>query len=227
MQRRRVQPLAALRTVRRLVNEPERTELVFEVIEQLAGRNFERTFERVLADPVGRSILEERRSLLAVLSNRETLRSLPAGTLGREYARFMDTEDISADGLEQASQIEKIQIYDDRARCLSERLRDMHDLWHVVTGYGRDYIGENALLAFSYSQTRNRGIGFIAWYGMREWKKGGHDDVVSLIRDAYRRGREAAFLPACDWEALLERPLDEVRRELCIDEPPQYEPLDV
>ena len=38
------------------------------------------------------------------------------------------------------------------------RLRDMHDLWHVLTGYGRDLAGEATLLAFTHAQTRNRGI---------------------------------------------------------------------
>ena len=41
----------------------------------------------------------------------------------------------------------------------------MHDLWHVVTGYGRDELGEACLLAFTYAQNKNRGVGFIAFVG--------------------------------------------------------------
>ena len=32
-------------------------------------------------------------------------------------------------------------------------IRASHDLWHVLTGYHRDYLGELQLLAFSYYQT--------------------------------------------------------------------------
>ena len=43
----------------------------------------------------------------------------------------------------------------------------MHDLWHVTTGYGRDALGELSLLAFTYAQEKNRGIGAIVLYGYR------------------------------------------------------------
>jgi len=90
-------------------------------------------------------------------------------------------------------------------------LRGGHDLWHIVTGYGRDLIGEAALLAFTYRQTGNPGIGLIvltAW-----WRAGRRlPDGRALILDGYLRGGAADWLPAADWESLLERPLEEVRR---------------
>ena len=45
------------------------------------------------------------------------------------------------------------------------RVRDLHDLWHVLTGYGRDPLGEVCLLAFTYAQTRLTGLGAIAFLG--------------------------------------------------------------
>ena len=48
----------------------------------------------------------------------------------------------------------------------------MHDLWHVTTGYGRDALGELSLLAFTYAQEQNRGIGAIALIWLLEgWKR--------------------------------------------------------
>ena len=38
------------------------------------------------------------------------------------------------------------------------RLRDMHDLWHVLTGYGMDEAGEAANLAFNLGQIWSLGI---------------------------------------------------------------------
>jgi ubiquinone biosynthesis protein COQ4 len=104
-------------------------------------------------------------------------------------------------------------------------MRDIHDLWHVVTGYQRDLFGEHALLAFSYAQTRNHGIGFIVvMAAIRRWREG-RRDVIPLAWEGYRRGRRAESLVAADWEALLARPLAEVRCLLKVEEPPVYTPL--
>ncbi len=223
----RVRPVEALRALRALIANPDDTGQVFRVIRALSGRSFERVLDRVLADPTGRQILEERRSLLAALSDRARLRALPDGTLGREYARFMDAEALSAAGLLEASRTPEAQPehrLGPEGQVLGERLRDMHDLWHVVTGYGRDLFGEAALLAFTYAQTRNRGIGAIAGVGFWRMWRGGRE-AAALVRRAWWRGHRAAFLPAADWEALLELPLDEVRRRLGIGPPPTYTPL--
>jgi ubiquinone biosynthesis protein COQ4 len=93
------------------------------------------------------------------------------------------------------------------------RMRDSHDLWHVVTGYGRDLIGEASLLAFTYGQTRNRGIGFIV---LVAYIRAGRvsPEPRAMIRGGLRRSKNASWLPSADWEALLERPLDEVRKTL-------------
>ena len=216
--------------MRALINDPDDTSLVFVIVRALSGRGFERLFARVMADPIGAGILEQRRSLLPVLSDRDRpepdrdrLRALPERSLGRHYALFMDAERITADGLEAASLVDQSEFYDTRAQCLSERLRDMHDLWHVVTGYGRDLVGEAGLLAFTYGQTRNRGVGFIVAMGALKFWQEGRRDVVRVVFDAWRRGRRAAFLPAVDWETLLAWPLERVRRELHVELPPAYE----
>jgi ubiquinone biosynthesis protein COQ4 len=225
--RRRVQPLVALRAMRTLLANPDETALVFRIIRALSGGSFERLFQRVLADPMGARVLNERRNLLPLLQDRDGLRSLPAGTLGREYARFLDNEGISAEGLVEASEGEEDDsvFLDDRARVLSMRLRDMHDLWHVVTGYQRDLFGEGALLAFSYAQTRNPGIAFIVvMAAIRRWREG-HSDAVRLSWDAWRRGRSAKSFVAADWEGMLSLPLAEVRVLLNVEDPVEYRPM--
>jgi ubiquinone biosynthesis protein COQ4 len=223
--RPRLRPWKALRAMRALLRDPDDTARVFDVIQALGGRSGERAFERFRASEVGARVLRERRDLLAALSDRERLLALPVGTLGRTYAEFMGREQISAQGLAEASLAAggtDPELSPER-RLFGARLRDMHDLWHVVTGYGRDLLGEATLLAFSYAQTRNRGVGFIvatAW-----WKARRAPAFRRMLRDGYRRGRRAAWLPAQDWEALLARPLAEVRAELRVDAAPQYEPV--
>jgi ubiquinone biosynthesis protein COQ4 len=52
--------------------------------------------------------------------------------------------------------------------------------------------------------------------------RGGAAEAVELVRGGYRRGRQARLLPAADWEALLELPLAEVRRQLNVEPAPAY-----
>lgn len=213
--------------IRALIRDPDDTSQVFRIVRALAGRTQERTFERFVRSEHGPRILAERRSLLATLSDRAYLESLPEGTLGRTYADFTAREAISADGLVDASDAvdrEEDAPIDPERMLFGQRLRDSHDLWHVVTGYGRDLFGEAALLAFTYRQTRNRGIGFIVLVAYLK-ANGAMAGERALIRDGWRRADSARWLPGADWEALLTRPLDEVRRTLGVVPIEHYEGL--
>jgi len=117
----------------------------------------------------GRRVLAERRSLIDVLCDRERLRSLPEGSLGRVYLEFMEREGLSADGLAAAAeQGYQRRSSDPEVRTYGDWARDSHDLWHVLTGYGRDPLGELCLLGVLYSQIRNPGTAFIALLGLSQ-----------------------------------------------------------
>ncbi len=222
-----IEPLVALQAMRKLIADPDDTAQVFRIIRALTGNSFERLFQRVIADPTGLKVLDEMRDILVVLQDRARLNKLPEGSLGREYARFLDREAISAEGLVHASgdDFDQAVFLDERCHLLSHRLRDTHDLWHVVTGYQRDIFGEAALLSFTYAQTRNPGVGFIVVIATLKLWMDGHGDFMSLAWDAYWRGRRAGFFCAADWEALLPMPLAEVRRVLKITDLPSYTPM--
>jgi len=219
--RKRIQPLRALRNIRALVRNPDDTPKVFEIIDALSGNAGEKTFQRFRSTPTGRRILDEKRNLLHTLDDRDRLMQLPPGTLGRTYAEFASREQITGQGLADASEGGRRVELDPERQLFFERLRDMHDLWHVSTGFGRDLLGEAGLLAFSYAQTRNRGVGFIvavAWLRSRGEMAFGRQIIV----EGFRRGRRASWLPAEDWEALLEQPLSTVRAKLGLGDPPSY-----
>ena len=223
---RPIQPLAAVRAMRTLLGNPDDTAQVFHIVRALSGNSFEHLYQRAMADPSGARILGEHRDILPILKDRESLRALPEGTLGREYARFLDDEGLSADGLVEASEEEEDDTHfvDPRARVLSRRLRDTHDLWHVAAGYQRDLFGEAALLGFTFAQGRNPGIGFIVMVAMfKHWKEG-HPQALRLTWKAFRRGLRAQSFICADWEALLHVPLSEVRRRLNVEDVPQYAP---
>ncbi|HZR84017.1 MAG TPA: Coq4 family protein [Candidatus Binatia bacterium] len=219
--RKRIQPIRAFRAVRALIQNPDDTPKVFDIIDALSGNAGERLFRRFRRSATGERILRERRNLLATLDDRAALKALPAGSLGRVYADFVEREQITGQGLADASMANRRDDIDPDRRLFFDRLRDMHDLWHVATGYGRDLVGEGALLAFSYAQTKNRGVGFIvavAWLRAR----GEMSFARGIMWEGWRRGRRARWLPGEDWEHLLTLPLAAVREQLCLGTPPSY-----
>ncbi len=212
--------------IRVLMNDPDDTAQVFKIIRALSGNAGERQFQRFLASEQGPTILAEKRSLVDRLSDRASLTSLPEGSLGRSYADFTEREQISPQGLIDASESVPEAgppLSADRV-LFGLRMRDSHDLWHIVTGYGRDLVGEAALLAFTYQQTRNRGIGFIV---LVAYLKAGREspEARTMIRDGYRRSKRSEWLPGADWEALLPLPLDEVRKTLGVVPVEAYQAL--
>ena len=215
----------AWRALRNLIDDPERTDQVFEIVRALSGNSLEHAYQRFAATADGRRLLSERPSLLATLSDRSALAALPEGSFGRAYAEFMDAGQLAADGLVEAEQMAEQSFakegpYDPDREYFGDRLRDMHDLWHVVAGYGRDLVGEASLLAFTFAQTWNPGVGFIV--AVAYLRLGDAPGARELLREAFRRGRRAAWLPGEDWEALLARPLEEVRARLGLGTPPRY-----
>lgn len=216
--RRRVEWARAWSALRRLTDDPERTDQVFELIQALSGNAGEWLFQRFCVDEGGRRLLAERPSLLATLADLDRLAALPEGSFGRCYADFMRRERIEAKGLVDAAQsVSEPRQLDPEREWFFQRLRDMHDLWHVLTGYGRDIAGESANLAFSYAQTRNRGIGVIvlAAVVLGPWRV----FWPRYLWRAWRRGRRTLPLPMAAYEELLPLPLEEVRRRLRIDPP--------
>ncbi|HVJ55161.1 MAG TPA: Coq4 family protein [Aliidongia sp.] len=221
-----IRPLAALKALRALLRNGEDTRQVFLIIDALRGRSGERAFERFRKTEIGRTVLSERRVLLDRLSDRAALARLPEGSLGRAYLAFMAAQNLTAEGLVEASETGDRQALSEERRLFGARSRDTHDLQHVVTGYGRDGLGEVSLLAFGYAKTKNRGIGLIALAGM--FKVARHLPGLPVKRavwEAYRHGRRAAWMLHQDWEALLAEPLEQVRRNLNILPPTRYQSI--
>jgi ubiquinone biosynthesis protein COQ4 len=203
-----------------LAQDTTRTDHVFTIISSLSGNTLERTYQAFKRTPHGQRLLRERTDLMALLSDRTRLGALPEGTLGREYLKFMDRARISAGGLVDAQTAgidPNIRLdLDPRRRYVADRLRDMHDVWHVLTEYGADDTGEIANLWFSVGQFGNPGMAFIGFFGILEQLTHGRTDWARYCYRAYVRGRKSLRLISEPIEEMLELPLDEARRRLRI-----------
>ena len=227
---RRIQPVRAWRALRRLIADKEDTTQVFEIMNALAGGSVRRGYDKLLERPE-----DARQAFLMVeladrLQDKLWLRTLPADSVGRAYLEFIEERNLSAYGLAGESrkvadtEIEAAHPYAWYAR----RLRDVHDIWHVLTGYRTDALGEACVVAFSLPQTRSPGFGLIAAGVAIEFARArtGHPCARAILQ-AWRRGRRAAWLPGLDYEALMSEPLEAARARLGLAGPTLYDQIPV
>jgi ubiquinone biosynthesis protein COQ4 len=221
-----------------IVQDPNDTRHVFTLFESMIGPIEVRQVGHFIESPEGRALFAKQPQVVRALADRDGLRRMPEGSLGRAYLAFVESEGITADGLVQASQEGRVaeHVTSPELAFLREYMRDTHDLWHTLTGYRGDIVGELALLAFGFAQMGNLGVGFLVVIALllsgAAGKPGGKGLVDSRVFDSrevilggFLRGLRARWVPTTDWLALLERPLDDVRRELAVGAAPTYEPV--
>jgi ubiquinone biosynthesis protein COQ4 len=220
------QPLRALQAARTLFANPDDLPQVFTIVESFSGNTLGRIARRMQSDAVGQRLIAQRPDLVAKLTDRAALARLPEGTFGRAYLDFVERENISAAGIRAAAAQGMEGTLPAPLDFVSGRMRDTHDLWHVVTGYSGDVLGETALLAFLFAQTFNPGVALIIALGLL--KTAGTEQGPSAratIVDGFQRGRRTRWLPAVEWEQLLAMPLSDVRAELNAGAPAVYQEL--
>lgn len=214
----RLEPLKALRAFRRLVRDKEDTAQVFEIMRALSGRSIGRGYNRMLKTMEGGRQAFLREELAHRLDDPEWLARFGPGTVGAAYREFRDARGFTAEGLaDEARKVAPLVDAEHPVIWYSRRLRDVHDVWHVLTGYETDALGEACVVAFSYAQTRNLGFAFIGWGAAREIQRENRSiPARRAVLQAYHNGRAARWLPGLDYEALFARPLDEARTRLKI-----------
>jgi ubiquinone biosynthesis protein COQ4 len=224
--RSQIRPLKALGHFRKLIANKEDTEQVFHITNNLRGARYINDAEAFLQSAKGTAIRQSGEFLPDILDDHAALWKLPAGSLGRAYVEFMEREGLTANGLveENAKFTSKVPHYDDQIEWFNNRLRDVHDMTHILTGYGRDPLGEQCVLAFSYAQNFSLGFWFIAYAGGWEVKKLAPSGapIFGAIRQAQRNGAKAGNIGHQDIASLLPLPLEEVRTKLGIAPPTQY-----
>jgi ubiquinone biosynthesis protein COQ4 len=214
----------AFRALRRLFADKEDTGQVFEIMSALNGDSTARNYERLLRTPGGGRLAYEHVELAPLLMNDAWLDGFADGTVGAAYRRFVRSENISAEGLAEISRARQTQgeIAHPWA-WFGRRTRDSHDLWHILSGYHRDGLGEACLVAFSYAQTRSLGWAFIAVGAMLRARGPGGGLARKAIWQGYRRGKAAKWLAGEDYPQLMAEPLDAARRRLGITPPTAYD----
>jgi ubiquinone biosynthesis protein COQ4 len=229
----RIQPLMAARALKNLLKDPQDTRQVALLTTALRGKSGVIQYNRFRESPVGAQILAERRQLADTLDNHAYLATLPDNSFGRRYLAFMAEENLSAKGLKSvtADATDALKNASAEVMIFADRTRDLHDLYHVLAGYGRDEFGEICVLAFSYPQQKLRSFAVIAFFGALNFAnllnkhKIGAQGVFAAVVQAYQHGKKATWLPGEDIEALLAEDIDLLRQRLNVATPTKYHML--
>ena len=227
LQRPRRQWGVALKALNRLLSDKEDTGQVFQIMAALNGDSTAKGYRRLLETVQGGRLAYERVELAPRLMDDAWLDNFAPGTVGATYREFIRSENLSAEGLAEISRQNRSQVEVSHPHAwFGRRTRDAHDLWHILTGYHRDGLGEACLVAFSYAQTGSLGWAFIAAGAALRHRGSGYPHRRAIWQ-GYQRGKAAQWLAGEDYERLMSEPLDAARRRLNITPATVYNSIPV
>jgi ubiquinone biosynthesis protein COQ4 len=215
----RLDLVRAFRALRALLRDKEDTARVFEIMRALNGGATAKGYHRLLQTPDGSVLAAARTEMAPILDDDAVMAQFAPGTVGAHYFAWKHAEGLSAEGLAEVSRSVNgaAKPSDDNPYAwFGRRTRDIHDLWHILSGYGRDGLGEASLVAFSFAQTGGLGWGFIALGAIVQALKHREFGAVRAIFEGWRRGRHAAWLLGEDYRHVLAEDLEAARRRLGI-----------
>lgn len=217
-------PLKAVHHFRELLKDKENTEHVFHIFEALPRKTFRDEARAFGTSERGRAVFASERYLPDLLDDHERLRAMPEGSVAHAYCDFMEKEGLSAAGLVAEGEKTGRRRYGDLVEWYGGRSRDTHDLLHVLTGYGRDAIGEQCVLAFTYGQQPSLANLFISYAGGMNVKKVTRTKAPVLRAITQAKGFGKASPRICEENItdLLAEPLDAVRERFNIKAPHYY-----
>lgn len=173
---------------------------------------------REISDPFANTALEAmwQRRFCAPRYDVDELLDLPADTLGGAYARHMKACNLKPDFFEDVPPRHRMHF-------LRLRLRQTHDIWHVLAGFGTDEFGEVGLQGFYFAQfTNGQSALILASAVLKSVLRGRFGDLelhLDAFCEGYRNGKHAASLLAVEWERMWDRDLAALRRELRVEAP--------
>jgi ubiquinone biosynthesis protein COQ4 len=215
----------AVRALRALLDHPDETQRAMELTLHIGAADFERNFQRFVRSPAGAALIEARPSLPAVVADRAALERMPADSLAAAYLTYLDENGYQPTALVEMQRETEARWMaetgepplDPLRRWFSDRFLIGHDLFHVVTGYGTDGVGEATLLAFGLGQQGGRAGGLLTFgAAVKLWRSRGLPWLRYDLR-AWRRGRRAAWLAGQPWEELFPLRLETVKALLAIE----------
>lgn len=202
-----------------LVIDPSKTESVYDVEDGLRHRR---------ATTLAVEFVQQHPDVVAVFAERylspppdlDQLAQMPPDSLGHTYASYLRDAGFEADFYR------ALTVEDDVSYFLL-RMRQTHDIWHLVAGFNTDVPGELGLKAFELAQTRRPLSAILLSGGVLSAVFKAPETIGPLLEQiaiGYRLGATAEPFLAQRWEEHWERSLDEWRTLLNCQPVSHYQP---
>jgi len=176
----------------------------------------------------GRCLLMARPSLNSQTVDTAALAELPPATFGRAWVEWLRANRVGPDGRSEARYMPTYET-----RYVIQRYRETHDFYHVLLGMPTSTLGETVVKFFEAAHMQLPVAALSALGGSlrivnddaRAWlaRDTGLDtaSLVALAAWAVRLGRSVRTpLLSIHWEQRWAQPIDEMRTELGLSEPP-------
>uniref|UniRef100_A0A3P9LCL8 Ubiquinone biosynthesis protein COQ4 homolog, mitochondrial n=1 Tax=Oryzias latipes TaxID=8090 RepID=A0A3P9LCL8_ORYLA len=172
--------------------------------------------DRMRNDPEGLTILTERPRIRLSTLDLKNMASLPDGSFGREYLRFLEDNSVTPDSRAQVRFVD-----DEELAYVMLRYREVHDLMHTLLGMPTNMLGEVVVKWFEAAQTGLPMCALGAVLGpLRLNARRLQSLFTSLGPWALRNGRRARCVLSIFYERRWDQNLEDLRQELHIEPPP-------
>lgn len=170
--------------------------------------------DMALASPTAEGMLTDR--YLSPTPDVAYLAGLPDGTLGKEFEQYLTTNELDVNLLRESAFIEAHQKRGDDVGYLAERGFQLHDLFHVLTGYDTTPLGEVRVVSFTVAQApapypamiiASRPLQILLYRPQLL------PFIMDAITEGWALGRKAKPVMGTHWEEHWDRPLAEIREE--------------
>lgn len=195
-----------LRALIEVGRDPNRTDKVLEGYEHLNAGGEGRRAKMFYASPEGEVLYRGNVTLDATTVDFDALARLPEGTLGHAYAKFMRDHGLTPDIFSSRGALSR-EVY------VIKRLRQTHDLWHVLTGIDTNVPGELELQAFTFTQLWIPSAFILVTFGSLRWMWKWPLLPFFVLRGMVR-GLWARPVAPVHWETRWTTPVAELRRAL-------------
>jgi len=171
--------------------------------------------DAMVSDPTGRRILRDRPRMTSASLDLPYLRSLSPNSVGRAYVSWLDREGVSPDTRPAVRYID-----DEECAYVMQRYRECHDFYHAITGLPIVREGEIALKAFEFSNTLLPMTGLSVFSVFTLKAKERQRFWNTFLPWAVKNGVRAKDVINVYWEEEMETDVDDLRRQLGIEAPP-------
>ncbi|XP_068104881.1 ubiquinone biosynthesis protein COQ4 homolog, mitochondrial isoform X2 [Hyperolius riggenbachi] len=195
--------------------DPYRHDMIAVLGETTGFQALQNLRQKMMGDPEGAQILQERPRIRMSNLDLERFREMPDGTFGREYARFLDVNKVTPD-----TRMPVRFVDDEELAYVAQRYREVHDLMHTLLGMPTNMLGEVVVKWFEAAQTGLPMCMLGAVFGPVRLNTKRKKKLVELIPWAVQSGLRGHCVLNFYYEKRWEQSVESLREEMGILPPP-------